>query len=427
MFLLPDKLTPFTILVPPHLPIAAVADATNAKYTFDDVFNCVCDIQRYLETSGWINCTAKHTTPEFWQEAAAADQVETCHTYDSASTSVKGLFRPCGLLPRWIAHVESELQHGAIAAGPFFCLDVGCGSGRDLAWVAQRSIKSRTAVAAAAASGSGRTSSRQADGTSGTSSAAEGAFAAAAVPSTSSTRTSTSDPISHNPLQWHVTGVDSWPGAVERAQLLLQSMCVHSRDASFLLGNVDSSSGLLQQLPVPAKYRRSGGGKQGGSTTAGQQQGSQAPPAGGAQTGLEHAATQQQQEQQVQSQEEQQDGAASLWQLLPNAVLPYGLATSAAVRGRGYHLAVCVRFLERGFLPRLAEMLLPGGFLLYSTFLDAPGTRAFGRPSGQQHLLQPGELAEQYFGPAQGFRVLCDEVYCLYDGREVCMFVACKL
>jgi hypothetical protein len=71
-------------------------------------------------------------------------------------------------------------------------------------------------------------------------------------------------------------------------------------------------------------------------------------------------------------------------------------------------------------------MLNPGGFILYSTFLDMPGVRAFGRPSGVDHLLQPGELAAQHYGPAKGFQVLLDSVVCTQDGRELSWFMARK-
>lgn len=50
----------------------------------------------------------------------------------------------------------------------------------------------------------------------------------------------------------------------------------------------------------------------------------------------------------------------------------------------------------------------------------------FGRPKGENHLLQPGELAAM-FGPAQGFELLRDDFMVIGDGRELCMFVARKL
>jgi hypothetical protein len=71
-------------------------------------------------------------------------------------------------------------------------------------------------------------------------------------------------------------------------------------------------------------------------------------------------------------------------------------------------------------------MLNAGGFVLYCTFVDLPGVRAFGRPAGPDHLLQPGELAADHFGPAQGYQVLQDSVVTTPDGREVCWFIARK-
>ena len=57
-----------------------------------------------------------------------------------------------------------------------------------------------------------------------------------------------------------------------------------------------------------------------------------------------------------------------------------------------------------------------------------PGTRAFGRPRGDEHLLEPGELQDRWFGQAHDFAVVCDEVE-VEDahGRELCAFLAHKL
>jgi hypothetical protein len=92
-----------------------------------------------------------------------------------------------------------------------------------------------------------------------------------------------------------------------------------------------------------------------------------------------------------------------------------------------HHLVLCCRFLVRAALPTLRDMVKPGGFMLYCTFLDLPGVRAFGRPSEPDHLLQPGELAQQHFGPDQGFEVLRDGVETSIDGRELSWFMARKL
>ncbi len=55
-----------------------------------------------------------------------------------------------------------------------------------------------------------------------------------------------------------------------------------------------------------------------------------------------------------------------------------------------WDLIVCVRYLHRPLLPRLARALRPGGHLVYETF--RAGQEQFGRPSRARFLLQPGEL-----------------------------------
>mmetsp|Transcript_30213 Transcript_30213/g.55200 ORF Transcript_30213/g.55200 Transcript_30213/m.55200 type:complete len:510 (-) Transcript_30213:79-1608(-) len=92
-----------------------------------------------------------------------------------------------------------------------------------------------------------------------------------------------------------------------------------------------------------------------------------------------------------------------------------------------FDLILCVRILERALSPRIRALLRPGGFVLYCTFLDLEGTRKFGRPTGERHLLQRHELSQLHFGPSQGFEVVRDDVSTLPDGREVSMFLARKL
>ena len=47
-------------------------------------------------------------------------------------------------------------------------------------------------------------------------------------------------------------------------------------------------------------------------------------------------------------------------------------------------------------------------------------------PQGEQHRLRDGELACE-FGAEQGFRVVCDNVAQLTDGRRISHFIAQKL
>jgi hypothetical protein len=99
----------------------------------------------------------------------------------------------------------------------------------------------------------------------------------------------------------------------------------------------------------------------------------------------------------------------------------------APLRPASFQLLYCIRFLERSLLPQLPALVAPGGFILYCTWVDGPGLRAFGRPSGVDRVLQPGELGGQWFGAGQGFRVVRDEVLPAPDGRELSFFLAQKL
>lgn len=114
---------------------------------------------------------------------------------------------------------------------------------------------------------------------------------------------------------------------------------------------------------------------------------------------------------------------------LPQAVTSSSAGTTGGegLPTHSFDLVLCVRFLHRAFNDHIPTLLTPGGFILYNTFLDMEGTRAFGRPSGEMHLLRPRELSSAWFGQAQGFRVVCDgaEVEEQF-GRELTRFLACN-
>lgn len=57
---------------------------------------------------------------------------------------------------------------------------------------------------------------------------------------------------------------------------------------------------------------------------------------------------------------------------------------------RHYDGIVVSRYLFRPLLPFLAEILLPGGVLIYETFMA--GNERYGKPSNPDFLLNPGEL-----------------------------------
>jgi SAM-dependent methyltransferase len=65
--------------------------------------------------------------------------------------------------------------------------------------------------------------------------------------------------------------------------------------------------------------------------------------------------------------------------------------------GRKFDAVVVTHYLHRPLFPRLAEVLAPGGTLIYETFMV--GHERFARPTNPAFLLRPRELLE-VFGPA---------------------------
>jgi SAM-dependent methyltransferase len=64
--------------------------------------------------------------------------------------------------------------------------------------------------------------------------------------------------------------------------------------------------------------------------------------------------------------------------------------------GPDYAGVVVSNYLWRPILPRIVDLVGPGGLLIYETF--ALGNEAFGRPSNPDFLLRPGELLEAVRG-----------------------------
>ena len=83
-----------------------------------------------------------------------------------------------------------------------------------------------------------------------------------------------------------------------------------------------------------------------------------------------------------------------------------------------YDLIVVMRYLHRPLLPKLADMLNPGGLICYSTFMV--GCEKFGSPRNPNFLLEPGELKQVY----SDLTCHIDEVHPLPDGRPVGRFLA---
>jgi SAM-dependent methyltransferase len=62
--------------------------------------------------------------------------------------------------------------------------------------------------------------------------------------------------------------------------------------------------------------------------------------------------------------------------------------------GQRYDGIIVSRYLYRPLLSRLAELLNPGGMLIYETFMV--GNERYGKPSNPDFLLLPNELLEIY-------------------------------
>lgn len=62
--------------------------------------------------------------------------------------------------------------------------------------------------------------------------------------------------------------------------------------------------------------------------------------------------------------------------------------------GRQFDLVIVTNYLWRPLLPRIAEAVAPGGWLLYETF--TLGQASIGRPSRPDFLLRPGELLQAF-------------------------------
>jgi SAM-dependent methyltransferase len=64
--------------------------------------------------------------------------------------------------------------------------------------------------------------------------------------------------------------------------------------------------------------------------------------------------------------------------------------------GERFQGVVVTNYLHRPLLPLLERSLVPGGVLIYETFMQ--GNERYGKPSNPAFLLQPGELWRAFSG-----------------------------
>jgi tellurite methyltransferase len=60
----------------------------------------------------------------------------------------------------------------------------------------------------------------------------------------------------------------------------------------------------------------------------------------------------------------------------------------------GYDVIVCINYLHRPLIPQLKAGLIPGGFIVYETYLVDQAQ--WGLPSNPAHLLQHNELLDMF-------------------------------
>lgn len=401
-YLLPDKPTAFAVLLPSQSIYTVTADASQHGQQLQDGSIAVylkgtSSLQVFFTSRGWTVSQYLADGPQLWAAAAELGLLEQ-QCLDLQLLTQRCLFAPSQLLSSSIILVEQRLaarrllqqqqQAPILQAKPdsdpghlmFRALDVGCGSGRDTAWLASRQRLIPQAAAGTVQEICRRHSRQQCD---------------AATTHCQLTQ-----------VRWHVTGVDEWLGALERAHDLAQALLLTPEHIQLVYGAVNKQAGdiCLLHLPHTSKLQS-------------------AMHAAVVHADVTHAtglAAVIDKDDEAALRSDACNAAAD--SKAPVAATTVGVYDDTCWQSR-FDLILCVRFLERALLPRLRNMLNIGGFIMYSAFVDGPGVRAFGRPSGSEHVLQPGELAI-YFGPAQGFCVVEDRVMLTDNGRELCHFVA---
>jgi SAM-dependent methyltransferase len=94
------------------------------------------------------------------------------------------------------------------------------------------------------------------------------------------------------------------------------------------------------------------------------------------------------------------------------------------MKGELPSLIIVSRYLHRPLLPHIHKLLVPGGLLLYHTFME--GAESVGRktPSRPRFLLKPTELRDVF---ENEFEILEDSVWLLPDKRPTSCFLARKI
>lgn len=96
------------------------------------------------------------------------------------------------------------------------------------------------------------------------------------------------------------------------------------------------------------------------------------------------------------------------------------LKKAGCLPAQAVDLVLVMRFLNRELFSDIADLVKPGGWLVFQTF--AEGAEAFGSPKNPNFLLKAGELKEVF----TDFKPVVDRIDKIADGRPVASFIAQK-
>jgi 2-polyprenyl-3-methyl-5-hydroxy-6-metoxy-1,4-benzoquinol methylase len=308
-----------------------------------------------LRVRGWTPAVVFWDQPALWSAAASLELVD--NTRASASEEIRYLFSPCPFLEEQAARIEAALlsvnatiTNPSNVSIPLWLCDVGCGSGRDVAWMLART---------------GQQQQQQEQ----------------QLLSTDMSNSCKQQQDRSVSFHWNACAIDAWQGAVTRTGQLLASRCFTPERAHIVRAQFQPD-GLIRYYDHPSGQSPDDRGQVNIATT----------PAG-------------------------QSESLSTYEVRDKSL------AKQLLEHRQYDLVVAVRFLERAAFPHLDRCVRPGGFLLYSTFVD--GICEYEQPAGQSHRLAVGELAA-YFTTTRGYAVLEDRIDWTDDGRPLSSFLAQK-
>eukprot|EP01083_Nonionella_stella_P126946 384489_1 len=331
------------------------------------------NVVAFLTGRGWTVSFRFLDNDTFWQAARDHSDIGVATGSPLAQWErrcVSPLFAPCSFLAESVGVIESELvKRRRDCEGDWRCLDLGCGSGRDMIWLASRrlhnteqetSIDSKT-------SGDGEKidSSQSSELTSvkdnstsmkrklieHSTEVADSPLCASSTSSRqyqSSTYNQVSSTKSHF-ARWKVIGVDSNAAALERVRTFARRYSVDNHICT-----------------IRARLRGDG-----------------------QVTMFEHIAAR------------------------DDSSIGCGHDGRFRFSESQFDLVVCIRFLERTFFPRLKEMVAPGGFILCYQF--ASGVEKFEHPKRPRFIVGENEFSDSFCSPK--FKIFVNRRETLPDGR----------